>query len=70
MNRLYSITVVGRDKTWGFPVKGTEQDAQDWRDDGLEVWELTNTVPVWAQRLGLTKPWCGVQDAWNWVRLF
>lgn len=32
--------------------------------------EVCNVVPVWVQRLGLTRPWCRVQDAWRWLRLW
>lgn len=50
--------------------EGDPAHLPDWRADGLEVYEVCNVVPVWVQRLGLTRPWCRVQDAWRWLRLW
>lgn len=38
--------------------------------DGLEVYEVLNRVPEWAQRIGLTHLWGAVQDSWRWMRLW
>jgi hypothetical protein len=71
VKRLYSVTVRGREKTWGLPIKALPEHVEDWRADGLEVDELINTIPVWIHGLGLTRPWCAAQDFWNrWLRLW
>ena len=70
MKRTYSIEVKGRAHTWGLTVKAKPEHADDWRADGLDVWEVLNRVPVWAHQLGLTRIWCAVQDGWNAIRLW
>lgn len=70
MMRLMSIEVRGREKAWGFLFQGDLAHLPDWLADGLEVYEVCNVVPEWVQRLGLTRPWCRVQDAWRWLRLW
>lgn len=70
MKRLMSIEVRGRERTWGFLFEGDPAHLADWRADGLEVHEVCNVVPEWIARLGLTRPWCWAQDAWQWVRLW
>lgn len=70
MKRLMSIEVRGREHSWGFLFEGDPAHLADWRADGLEVHEVCNVIPEWAVRLGLTRPWCWAQDAWQWVRLW
>lgn len=71
MNRNLSITVRGRSGAqYSFTFKADPAYLDEWRADGLEIYELLNTVPVWAQRMGLTHVWCRVQDAWQWARLW
>jgi len=70
MKRLMSIEVRGREKAWGFLFEGDPAHLPDWLADGLEVYEVCNVIPEWVQRLGLTRLWCRVQDAWRWMRLW
>jgi hypothetical protein len=70
MKQTYSITVRGKHHTWGFHVEGEPEHAKDWEADGLEVYQVLNTIPVWVHRLGLTRPWCRAQDLWRWMRLW
>jgi hypothetical protein len=65
MKRPYSVTVRGRYRTWAFTVNAEPEWVRDWREDGLEVDEVVNTIPVWAVELGLVRVWCWVQDRWN-----
>jgi len=65
-----SIEVRGREKAWGFLFEGDPAHLPDWLADGLEVYEVCNVIPEWVQRLGLTRLWCRVQDAWRWMRLW
>lgn len=43
----HSVEVKGRGHTWSVPTYITEQTAQDWRDDGLTVHAIENTIPYW-----------------------
>lgn len=64
-NKLLSVTVRGKRKTWGFHFYGDPKNIQAWHDDGLEVWEVRNVIPSWVASLGLTKPWRFAQDLFN-----
>lgn len=70
MKRRMSVTVRGRQHEWSFPFAGDEKHLQEWRDDGLEVVIVENTVPMLVAELGLVRPWCWCQDFWQWVRLW
>jgi hypothetical protein len=65
MKKRYTITVHGKQKTWGFPIKADPAHVEDWRADGFEVDEVLNMIPDWAVNLGLTYVWCWVQDVWE-----
>jgi len=60
--RLYSLTVRGKRHEWNFDVRLNPEFCDDWELDGLDIVEVANTVPQWVQQLGLTKPWCWLQD--------
>ncbi|WVR18322.1 hypothetical protein y223_00042 [Bordetella phage PY223] len=47
----------------------TPEQVADMRADGLEIWEVCNTVPDWLPPC-LVRAWCRAQDAWQWLRLF
>lgn len=70
MKRLMSVEVRGRERTWGFLFYGDPAHLNDWKADGLEVFEVCNVVPEWVARLGLTRVWCRLQDVWGWLRLW
>ena len=53
-----TLFVKGTGKTWSFRVTGTPQHLADWREDGLEVDEVVNTIPAWAP----CRLWCWCQD--------
>ena len=55
---------------YGFPFRGDPEYLREWRDNGFDIDEVLNTIPVWAVRLGLTRIWCRAQDAWQWLRLY
>lgn len=63
--KLLSITVRGAQKTWSFSFYGDPKHIEEWRDDGLDVVEICNTVTEWVNDLGLVRPWCFVQDILN-----
>lgn len=70
MKQTLSITVHGKRHKWCFNFTGDPKDLEEWRADGLEVYEVFNTIPAWAVRIGLMRPWVAVQDAWRWLRCF
>lgn len=59
----YVIHVRGKRHEWGITIP--ERMVDDLRDDGFEVMEVVNTVPMWVVDLGLTRVWCWCQDVWN-----
>jgi hypothetical protein len=65
LKKRYSIEIQGIEKRWAFDITAEPRHVADWRRDGLNVAELENTVPVWIVDLGLIRPWCFLQDLWN-----
>ena len=65
MNRLLSIEIRGDTKDWSFNFYGDPKYIEDWREDGLEINEIINTVPEWVVHLGMVKPWVFFQDLFN-----
>lgn len=63
--KLMHVTVKGDRSRWGFAFYGDPKYIPDWRADGLEVYEIENTVPAWVVRAGLVRAWCLVQDVFN-----
>lgn len=71
MKRKLSVTVRGKSgAVYGFMFNGDPKYLDEWRADGLEIDEVLNVVPEWAVALGLTRIWCRVWDAWQWLRLW
>jgi hypothetical protein len=70
MKTTCQIVVKGKHHTWAFNFPADPKYIPEWEADGLEVYEVLNTIPEWAQRMGLTHVWCAVQDRWNWMRLW
>lgn len=70
MKQMMSITVKGREKTWAFNFKADKKHLADWEADGLEVYEVLNSIPEWALKMGLGQVWMKVQDAWRFLRLW
>ena len=63
--RLYSITVKGDKHLWGFNCWLDPQYLDEWLEDGLEITEIHNTIPMWVVEMGMMKPWCFMQDLFN-----
>lgn len=47
MKRLYALDVRGKLHEWQFEILADEQDAAEWRADGLHVSEIVTTIPQW-----------------------
>ncbi len=62
----HSVEVRGKRSTWCIDTYITRQTAQDWRDDGLTVHEVLNSIPAWWVDAGLPVGWwCFWQDVFN-----
>lgn len=70
MKQPIQIIVRGKRHTWGFTFEGDPKHLADWRADGLQVYEVCNTIPAWAVDFGLLRLWVAVQDAWRWMRVW
>lgn len=70
MKKLYSVEVQGKYHTWHFYTYVNSKFVQEWRDDGVEIVQIMNTVPVWIVDLGLTRIWCFLQDIWDFKNPF
>jgi hypothetical protein len=68
--KLLSVTVQGKEKKWSFNFYEDPKYIQEWRNDGLVIYEILNTVPVWVVDFGLLKPWVFFQDVFNFKNPF
>ena len=59
-----SITIRGKYKQWTFPFEGDVKDLEAYRQDGLEVDEVINSIPEWLPYF-LVRPWCFIEDVYN-----
>jgi len=59
------IEVRGKNKSWCFHFYGDPQYLPEWRADGLEVNVIENSVPVWAVKARLLRPYVFLQDVFN-----
>lgn len=62
MKRHYTIEIKGATKLWSIDVYAKKEHADEWFLDGLDVFEVYNTVPYWVNQVSLTKVWCFIQD--------
>lgn len=65
MNKLLSIEVRGKEHNWSFNFHGDPKHLDDWRNDGIEINEICNSIPLWAHSMGLTPIWFFIQDLFN-----
>ena len=70
MKGTCQIVVKGKRHTWCFNFKADPKRLAEWEEDGLEVYEVMNTIPEWAVNAGLTRVWVAAQDAWRFLRLW
>ncbi len=68
-NKLMSIAVRGKSKEWTFSFYADPRYVEEWRSDGLEIYVIENTVPMWVPS-PLIRAWCFLQDTVNfkWLR--
>ena len=66
MKKMHILNIRGKRKEWGFEVLVDPKYVPEWREDGLDINEIVNTVPQWYADLGLPiGVWCFVQDILN-----
>lgn len=68
--KLLSVTVRGKQSEWIFNFQGDPRHLDDWRADGLEVYQIENTIPTWVADFGIVRPWCALQNFINfkWLK--
>ncbi len=68
--KLLSITVKGNHHEWSFNFYADPKYIQEWREDGLEIDEICNTIPEWVANFKLVKQWVFLQDLFNFKNPF
>lgn len=64
--KLHTLTVYDRHGVpFSFHANVDTKHVPEWQRRGIEIYPLLNTVPTWVAELGLTKPWCFMQDIFN-----
>lgn len=64
------VDVRGKQSEWGIPSDLSAEAIADMRADGLNIIVPVNTIPLWVVRAGLIRPWCFLQDCWNFKNPF
>lgn len=64
------VDVRGKQSEWGIPSDLSREAIDDMRADGVSIIVPENIIPVWVVDLGLTRPWCFLQDLWNFKNPF
>ena len=72
MKKLYTVNIDGREKHWALEVMAEPEHVEAWREDGLRVDEVCNTIPEWVASLGAPsiRCWCFFQDIFYWKNPF
>ena len=51
---VYDIDVRGKYKRWGLPVEATPKEVEAWREDGIEISRIMNSIPTWWVDMGFS----------------
>lgn len=70
LKKRYCLEISGQNHTWLFEVLVDPKYIKEWRQDGIEISELCNTIPEWIVEAGLTKVWCFFQDIFHFKNPF
>lgn len=60
--KTHLLNVRGKKHQWAFNVELDPKHLPELREDGLEVYEMGNSIPMWIVRCGLIRPWVFLQD--------
>lgn len=64
IKRLFALRVKGKSHDYYFQVWLDPQFLDEWREEGIELDEIINTIPGWLPSV-LVKPWVVLQDIFN-----
>jgi len=70
MKKRYALIIRGKEKEWIFTTFLQPKHIKDYLEDGIQVEEVVNSIPLWAQQLGLTRIWFFIQDLFNFKNPF
>jgi hypothetical protein len=70
MRKSVTLSVRGKRSEWAIDCHMSQGQIDAMNEDGIEVFELHHSIPMWAVDLGLTRPWCFVQDVFNFRNPF
>lgn len=59
------VDVRGKQIEWGIPCDLSREAVEAMRADGVNIIVPENIIPAWIAHAGLARPWCFVQDIWN-----
>lgn len=63
---LHQVRVRGKGHTWLIDTYITRENAEVWRQDGIDVVEILNSIPAWWVDAGLSvRFWCFWQDVFH-----
>ena len=63
--KLVSVEIRGKYKRWSINCYASNEEIETMREDGLEVDEIVNSVPLWAYNLHISRLYIFLQDVWN-----
>lgn len=67
----HSITVKAKSgKEYCFDVYINKKDLEQYWEEDLEIYGTINTFPEWVNELNLVRPWCFIQDIFNFKNPF
>lgn len=64
------VEVRGKQGEWGIRADLPREAIEDMRNDGVHVIIPENSIPLWVVEAGLVRPWCFLQDLWNFKNPF
>lgn len=64
------VDVRGKGSEWGIPADLSKESIEAVRADGVNIIVPENIIPGWVVDLGFTRPWCFLQDLWNFKNPF
>lgn len=68
--RLYFIEIQGNEHQWNFDVWIDPKFVDEWREDGIKIFEIINTIPASVQHAGFGRAWVFFQDLFYWRNPF
>ena len=62
---IATLSVRGKSSEWAVSGEMRQEQIDAMVEDGIEVGIVQNTIPMWVVECGLLRPWCFLQDLWN-----